>query len=303
MEVESASAMEGDVAPAERSVAKLPSITSSHSAGSPMRKAEGSKGVALSSEDVENALSVSKVKSTTSSVFSPIFDDEELGGIAAMADWLSQMILTDARFLRATEASRVVEYAGRALWLDKPTYYRHSRTVKEINKFISHSWQASAWSKMLTLLFFYNWKAAVIVSNLLVAVAMILFTFDFLPGFTKTPRFGKGPLYLGPWGLCIGIVSFVLVLVFRRPGEMVFLDRICINQADAAEKQRGVMNLGACLKHSKKLLVIWEATYSQRLLSSYVIACNVCFDFSSSSFDWFPFGGSQAPEGVPSILF
>ena len=199
--------------------------------------------------------------------------------MAALADWLSQMKLTDAKFLRATKASCVVEYAGRALRLDNPTYFRHSRAVKEINKFISHSWQASAWSKTLTLLFFYNWKAAVIVSNLLVAVAMILFTYNLLPGFTKTPRFGKGPIYLAPWGLCLGVVSFVLVLVFRPPREGVFLDRICINQADDQEKKEGVMNLGACLKHSKKLLVIWEATYSQRLLSSYVIMCTVCLSF------------------------
>ena len=284
--MESVAIAMGDVISPEGSVAKLPSITSAHSAGSSVGRAERSKGASLPENVEAPSFSISvddeelENNSSSPSSSSISVDDEDMAA-TAMADWLSQMILTDARFLRATKASRVVEYAGRALRLDKPTYFRHSQAVKEINKFISHSWQASAWSKTLTLLFFYNWKAAVIVSNLLVAVAMILFTFDFLPGFTKTPRFGKGPLYLGPWGLCIGIVSFVLVLVFRRPGEMVFLDRICINQADAAEKQRGVMNLGACLKHSKKLLVIWEATYSQRLLSSYVIACNVCFDFSS----------------------
>ena len=139
--------------------------------------------------------------------------------------------------------------------------------VKEISKFISHSWQASAWSKTLTLLIYYNWKVAVIASNLVALVSMILFTYEFLPGFEKAPSFGTGPIHFGPWSLLLGLSTFVLVLLFRPPGDMVFLDQICINQDDQKEKSGGLVNLGACLKHSKKLLIVWESTYIQRPLS------------------------------------
>ena len=76
-------------------------------------------------------------------------DEIDVGG------WLAQMVLTDAKYLRATPAGRVVECAGRMLWpksLGATTGFRHSREVEQIAKFISHSWQASTWSKVLTLL-------------------------------------------------------------------------------------------------------------------------------------------------------
>ena len=183
-----------------------------------------------------------------------------------VARWLCQMQLTDDRFLRATPVLRVVEFAGRILRREHPDCFSHSQPVKEVKKFISHSWQASAWSKTFTLLYYYNWKPAVIVSNMLGALMMALFTLGLLPGFVKKARWETDQRNVGPWCLTVGIVSFLLVLVFHPPRELVFLDKICIKQTDKKEKMLGVLNLGACLKHSRKLLVLWERTYSERLL-------------------------------------
>ena len=188
-----------------------------------------------------------------------------------VAKWLCRMQLTDERFLRATLVCRVLEFAGGILRKKGRNDFRHSQAVKEIQKFISHSWQASALSKTLTLLYYYNWKPAVIVSNMLAALMMLLFTFGLLPGFTKVSRWDTDPQYLGPWCISVGILSFLLVLVFHPPRELVFLDRICINQSDPKEKTQGVLNIGACLKHSRKLFVIWESTYSERFLGPRII--------------------------------
>ncbi|CAK9106397.1 unnamed protein product [Durusdinium trenchii] len=194
---------------------------------------------------------------------SDLFDDKERTD--DLVDWLSQIKLTDERFLRATPAYRVVECAGRPLRRSHGDHFRHSQAVAEISKFISHSWQASAWSKIWTLLVYYNWVAAVLIGNLVACVAMILFTYDLLPGFTRVQRFSTEPTFQGAWSLSLGLISYVSVLLLRRPREGVFLDRCCVNQVDDAEKMEGLINMCACRKHSKKLLVIWDQTYCRRL--------------------------------------
>ena len=45
----------------------------------------------------------------------------------------------------------------------------------------------------------------------------------------------------------------------------MFLDRICINQVDQAMKAEGVLNMGAILKHSDSMLVLWDTTFASRL--------------------------------------
>ncbi|CAK9080796.1 Uncharacterized protein SCF082_LOCUS38498 [Durusdinium trenchii] len=182
------------------------------------------------------------------------------------------MDLTNRKFLRAVPIHRVLRRFGRVLRTSTQVEFKHSLVVEEIAKFISHSWQASRWSKTLTLLLFYNWKAAVIVSNLMALLAMILFMFDLLPGFRKAARWGSEPLFVAPWTVCTAVLCFVLVLIFRAPKEPVFLDRLCINQRDEHEKAEGVLNIGACLKRSRKLLVIWESTYCQRLWCIFELA-------------------------------
>ncbi|CAJ1337996.1 unnamed protein product, partial [Effrenium voratum] len=155
-----------------------------------------------------------------------------------LARLLSEMILTDERFLRA---------------------------VKEISKFISHSWHASPLLKTLTLHRSYNLTAATVLGNLGALVGALLFSLGLLPGFARAPRFAtEAPVVAGLWASGLGCLFFVLALLLRAPREPVFLDRLCINQENDEAKAEGVINLGACLKHSKTFMVIWDATYCQR---------------------------------------
>ncbi|CAE7300162.1 cpr6 [Symbiodinium natans] len=189
-----------------------------------------------------------------------------------LANRLAAMALTDEKYLRATPASRVIERAGRALRPGTHVCFEHSRQVKEISKFLSHSWQSSPLWKLVTLQMFYNWKVAALASNLLALLAMIMSSYGFLPPmYERTPRFGE-PMMAGVWATSIGMLSFVLVWAFRPPRDMIFLDRICINQADAKQRGEGLVNLGACLRCSKNLLVIWDETYCRRLWCLFEIA-------------------------------
>ncbi|CAJ1419077.1 unnamed protein product [Effrenium voratum] len=52
----------------------------------------------------------------------------------------------------------------------------------------------------------------------------------------------------------------------------IFLDRICIHQSDPRLKMEGVMSIGAFLKRSERMLVLWDASYMQRLWCVFEVA-------------------------------
>ncbi|CAJ1337966.1 unnamed protein product [Effrenium voratum] len=188
-----------------------------------------------------------------------------------LARLLSEMILTDERFLRAAPAHRVMRCAG--AFGGFSVSFGHSRAVKEISKFISHSWHASPLLKTLTLHRSYNLTAATVLGNLGALVGALLFSLGLLPGFARAPRFAtEAPVVAGLWASGLGCLFFVLALLLRAPREPVFLDRLCINQENDEAKAEGVINLGACLKHSKTFMVIWDATYCQRLWCLFELA-------------------------------
>ena len=119
---------------------------------------------------------------------------------------------------------------------------------------------------------FYNGKAAVVMGSLVAAAAMICFMFDFLPGWMRDMPDREQPRYLGAWCSTLGILVCVLILCFRRPRDVIFLDRLCINQYDEREKTLGVMSLGACLKHSKRIMILWDDTFCHRLWCLFELA-------------------------------
>ena len=51
----------------------------------------------------------------------------------------------------------------------------------------------------------------------------------------------------------------------RETRSLVFLDQVCINQKNTEHKAKGIMSIGAFLKYSEKLLVVWDKTYAGRL--------------------------------------
>ncbi|CAE7938121.1 unnamed protein product [Symbiodinium sp. KB8] len=108
--------------------------------------------------------------------------------------------------------------------------------------------------------------AAFVAGTLSALVMMCLFCLDLLPGYFRRPFLGSDTEYkYGPWALLTGVVVSTLTLFLWRPKQAMFLDRICINQVDQAMKAEGVLNMGAILKHSDSMLVLWDTTFASRL--------------------------------------
>eukprot|EP00439_Symbiodinium_sp_Y106_P018491 s423_g2.t1 len=65
-------------------------------------------------------------------------------------------------------------------------------------------------------------------------------------------------LYNGPAAAIAASISVLLM-------SLVFVDQVCINQKDAELKKKGILSIGAFLKYSEQLLLVWDNTYAGRL--------------------------------------
>ncbi|CAJ1393345.1 unnamed protein product [Effrenium voratum] len=81
------------------------------------------------------------------------------------------------------------------------------------------------------------------------------------------------------WTVSLSFLAYFLVFcfwqriqLFSRP-LMVFFDKLCINQFDPQEKEKGILGLGAFAMRSKQVLVLWSPEYFNRLWCSFEIAC------------------------------
>ena len=198
--------------------------------------------------------------------------DESEGDPSAVALWLSTMAASTPEALRVTPLYRALELCGRVFRTPSRSYYHYSFQAESIDEFWSHSWQEKAWKKVLLLLILKNGLPALLLSTGAALLMMILFCLDLLPGVYRVPRIGTVPYLFGAWSLSVGLLVFCLTLLCWRSKTPVFLDRVCIHQHDAELKALGVLNIGACLKSSRKMLVLWDATFAGRLWCMFELA-------------------------------
>ena len=69
------------------------------------------------------------------------------------------------------------------------------------------------------------------------------------------------------WCTVLGFLLYLLVLFFWRPSKSIFLDVLCIDQEDEQRKMEGVISMGAFVKCSDVLLVLWDSTPGRRIAS------------------------------------
>ena len=72
--------------------------------------------------------------------------------------------------------------------------------------------------------------------------------------------------------MLVAPVVYCAILLFWRPQQRIFLDVMCINQKDAEQKFLGLLSMGAFLKYSDSLLVLWDPTYTHRLWCVFELA-------------------------------
>jgi len=189
-----------------------------------------------------------------------------------VAAFLSEMKVAKDEVLRATPAHMALQRRGEALrsTKDPGRFFCLSQPVTEIDEFRSHSWHSGPWKKVLLLMVLKNGQAAVAAGTVTAGVSMLLFTFEVLPGYW-TSATGLHTV----WSLCTGLAASAVTLFFWKPRQKVFLDRICVNQDDEEEKCSAILSIGAIIKNSKAMLVMWDSTYVERLWCVFELAAYI----------------------------
>ena len=155
--------------------------------------------------------------------------------------------------------------------------FQYSREVTELDSFLSHSWRDSSTLKWITLLWINNFWTAIVGANV-VAVLSTIATM-LCPNFKslrEIPGFVEGNGVSMGWAFVLWGVSFLLLLLLGShlwcTDKLLLLDKVCIHQTDSGLKSAGIRSLGAFLKSSKELLVLWGEDYFERLWCCYELA-------------------------------
>ena len=166
---------------------------------------------------------------------------------------------TNSEMIRAVRVYQMVACLGQAFWAPQTQdFYHLSQATQHLNVFLSHSWQVKSWKKIMLLMVLNNLPPACAIGtlgSLLMMIPCIFLELQF-------------PCCCS----CAGLILWLVTFVIWRSNSTVFVDRMCINQFDERMKTEGILNIGAVLKASKCLLVVWEASYVERLWCMFEIA-------------------------------
>eukprot|EP00913_Durusdinium_trenchii_P032334 g30275.t1 len=180
-----------------------------------------------------------------------------------IVEFMSRMEPTRAAVMRATKWSRVLSWGGYVFRAKRGrNFYQLSFEVKHVEDFVSHSWQTSPWKKVLLLLVIQNGRAAGLVGTVAALLMAILWHFHSLPAWTFT-RWSHTGMPFSFWSSSVGFLTALVTLFSWRKQSSVFVDRVCVE---------GIISLGAILKSSSSMLVIWDESYVERLWCLFELA-------------------------------
>ena len=107
------------------------------------------------------------------------------------------------------------------------------------------------WMKILSLVMRYNGLPSVLLGSFTALVMAILVSCDLLP------RIQSGSAPWSMWTLGSGFAASVITFCFWQPRQLIFLDRICINEKDQYQKATSIFSLAGIVKRSDEMLVLW----------------------------------------------
>mmetsp|Transcript_63838 Transcript_63838/g.148726 ORF Transcript_63838/g.148726 Transcript_63838/m.148726 type:complete len:684 (-) Transcript_63838:97-2148(-) len=153
--------------------------------------------------------------------------------------------------------------------------YDLSATVSHIDWFISHNWSVGRWEKTLALVLFFHTTKALVATFAMCCLAFGLTAAGILPTFeVANGQQGISVLLVGMPTFCICLCAGYHAdrcLDGRSP--TVFLDKTCIHQTDMALKKRGIAKLGAFMRKSSGMVVVYSDVYLRKLWTAYEVAC------------------------------
>ncbi|CAE7202507.1 unnamed protein product [Symbiodinium sp. CCMP2592] len=181
--------------------------------------------------------------------------------VESFVQFMVEMKATRPSILRGIPVHPFLQQAPRK-WprnrKDSEQLYRLSQVVTRFDEFWSHSWRTKAWLKYLNILYLHNSRPAFVVGMFCASAAFFFCRAGIVP-----VRIAGAPNSF--WCSVAGAVGYYSTLLFWRRSKLAFLDIACINQKDHASKVEGMLSIGAFLKNSQSLLVLWDETYVSRL--------------------------------------
>mmetsp|Transcript_118076 Transcript_118076/g.329143 ORF Transcript_118076/g.329143 Transcript_118076/m.329143 type:complete len:574 (+) Transcript_118076:81-1802(+) len=209
--------------------------------------------------------------------------------MAAGSQWRQQsgrlsIELEDHTLLRATSLATVLHSFGahfRAASLagwqftqeEADRLYANSRHTASIKYFLSHAWQDGRLEKWLTLCLHFNLPGAMLLSSLVVVIVRIPGAIGILP-LTTIELCDEEEVHYAPWCYTFGLLSYLGCVHFwhympqwllGHRGSTVFMDKLCIHQADVTRKQAGILAFAAFIAKSKYVCCLWSPEYFTRL--------------------------------------
>ena len=145
------------------------------------------------------------------------------------------------------------------------SFHHWSFMTQKIDQFLSHSWRGQSGRKIIMLMILKNGLLATTLGTCCAVIMMLLFLFEILPDCHKLQLFDGDAELTSVWSLLTGMLVFVATLLWHRPRESVFMDQVCIDQESSVSKAEGLLNMGAFLRASASMLVLWDSTYARRL--------------------------------------
>ena len=160
--------------------------------------------------------------------------------------------------------------------------YELSSVQQSLDAFISHNWSVPRHSKFFCLLYHYNAVPALIAGLLASSAVMLLIAFGFLPLFDVKPQdmTEKSKRSLPLCTLAGFMTSMVILFTYHElrlcltgwRGPKVYLDKTCIHQTDINLQTAGIRKLGAFLRRSRCMVVLYGQEYLQKLWTVYELA-------------------------------
>ncbi|CAE7413186.1 unnamed protein product [Symbiodinium natans] len=194
---------------------------------------------------------------------------------ATLARWVSAMKVLRPDLVRSIFAYQALSFMGSALRgggvRKLQRLHRRSRATESIDEFWTHSWQLGPTQKFLCLLFLKNGLPASVAGTLAACIPFFLMYYGYLSDAYR-PAWHPEPGQIPYFCTAAGTVTSVLTLFLWPSRAKVFLDVCCIDQVDAQKKAEGIASLAGILKQSKRLLVLWDHTYIERLWCVFEVA-------------------------------
>jgi len=186
-----------------------------------------------------------------------------------IAEIVSRMAPERPDIIQCVWASQALACFGRA-FRSAGSKGRESFPTDHIQEFWSHSWHGNKWHKVLTAIYLCNGMMAAAVASL---GALLLWTFvawSHLP--TEPLNWWREQPAASFWCTGASIALYCWALFFLQRRRRVFLDVLCIDQQDTSLKAAGLVSMGAFLKCSDSMLVLWDPSYTHRLWCVFELA-------------------------------